>query len=113
MREPKEIIASVWASVGNAAGRARQHASDGRRAHATLVVPGGCRRPERNRCRRTGRGRDLASAGGRRQQVAVDVRHATVEFRSERYALTEGKPDSELNDRIIGLYRCADGVWVR
>jgi crotonobetainyl-CoA:carnitine CoA-transferase CaiB-like acyl-CoA transferase len=49
---------------------------------------------------------------GRRQPVAVDMRHAAVEFRSEHYVRVHGEPQSDLNDRIHGLYRCGDG-WVR
>ena len=32
--------------------------------------------------------------GGRRQLVTVDMRHAAVEFRSERYFRVEGKPSA-------------------
>ena len=51
--------------------------------------------------------------GGRRQVVRVDMRHAAVEFRSERYFRVEGKPSPEFWDKIAGTYRCGDGRWVR
>lgn len=51
--------------------------------------------------------------GGRRQRVAVDMRNAAIEFRSERYLRVDGKPAPELWDRIAGAYRCGDGRWVR
>src|SRR5437764_13067351 len=35
---------------------------------------------------------------GRRQQVAVDMRDAAVEFRSERYLRVDGAPTKELWD---------------
>lgn len=47
------------------------------------------------------------------QQVAVDMRHACAEFRSERYLRVEGGPAPELWDRIAGAYRCGDGRWLR
>lgn len=50
---------------------------------------------------------------GRRQRVAVDMRAAAIEFRSERYLRVDGKPPEEYHDSIAGLYRCGDGRWVR
>src|ERR1700730_2325312 len=50
---------------------------------------------------------------GKRQHVSVDMRHAAVEFRSERYLRIDGKPYEEYHDDIAGLYRCGDGRWVR
>ena len=37
-----------------------------------------------------------ARRGGRRQKVAVDLRHAAVEFRSERYLRLDGAPPRAL-----------------
>lgn len=50
---------------------------------------------------------------GKRQRVAVPMRDAAVEFRSERYLRIDGKSAPELWDKIAGLYRCGDGRWVR
>src|SRR6202163_2189857 len=50
---------------------------------------------------------------GRRQRIGVDMRNAAIEFRSERYLRINGKPYDEYHDDIAGLYRCADGRWVR
>jgi crotonobetainyl-CoA:carnitine CoA-transferase CaiB-like acyl-CoA transferase len=50
---------------------------------------------------------------GRRQRVSVDMRHAATEFRSERYLRVDSKPAREGRDKIVGLYRCGDGRWVR
>lgn len=50
---------------------------------------------------------------GRRQCVAVDMRNAAIEFRSERYLRVDGKPAPELWDKIAGAYRCGDGRWAR
>jgi len=49
---------------------------------------------------------------GLAQQITVDMRHAAIEFRSERYLRVNGEPMPDPWDRIAGLYRCADG-WVR
>ena len=50
---------------------------------------------------------------GRAQSVSVDMRHAAVEFRSERYLRIDGRPGGEIWDKIAGTYRCGDGRWVR
>jgi crotonobetainyl-CoA:carnitine CoA-transferase CaiB-like acyl-CoA transferase len=50
---------------------------------------------------------------GRRQHVSVDMRHAGIEVRSERYLRIDGKPYEEYHDDLAGLYRCGDGRWVR
>jgi crotonobetainyl-CoA:carnitine CoA-transferase CaiB-like acyl-CoA transferase len=50
---------------------------------------------------------------GRRQRVSVDMRHAAIETRSERYLRIDGEPARGERDRIVGLYRCGDGRWVR
>jgi crotonobetainyl-CoA:carnitine CoA-transferase CaiB-like acyl-CoA transferase len=51
--------------------------------------------------------------GGRHQLVTVDMRHAAIEFRSERYFRVDGKEPAEIWDKIAGIYRCGDGRWVR
>lgn len=50
--------------------------------------------------------------GGHWQHVAVDMRHAAVEFRSERHLRIDGELAPEPWDKLAGLYACADG-WVR
>jgi len=54
-----------------------------------------------------------ADRTGRQQAVAVDMRHAAVEFRSERYLRIDGAPAGEQWDAIAGLYQVAGGGWVR
>ena len=61
----------------------------------------------------------LAAAGvwrqrtGQRQGVAVDMRHAAAEFRSERAMRLDGAAPADPWDRIAGAYPCGDGRWVR
>jgi crotonobetainyl-CoA:carnitine CoA-transferase CaiB-like acyl-CoA transferase len=50
---------------------------------------------------------------GRRQQVGVDMRHAGIEFRSERYLRVDSKPPREHRDKTVGVYRTGDGRWIR
>ena len=51
--------------------------------------------------------------GGPAAEVTVDMRHAAIEFRSERYFSVEGRPPPALWDKIAGTYRCGDGRWLR
>ncbi len=57
------------------------------------------------------------SRGGAAARVAVDMRAAAIEFRSERYLRVDGAPPPDLWDKIAGAYRCGDAVgqpgWVR
>jgi crotonobetainyl-CoA:carnitine CoA-transferase CaiB-like acyl-CoA transferase len=50
---------------------------------------------------------------GQSQAVAVDMRHAVVECRSERYLRVEGKPPPPAWDAIAGIYRTRDQRYVR
>jgi crotonobetainyl-CoA:carnitine CoA-transferase CaiB-like acyl-CoA transferase len=50
---------------------------------------------------------------GQSQHVAVDMRHAVVECRSERYLRVDGKPPSPAWDAIAGVYKTRDRRFVR
>src|SRR6266436_6033128 len=50
---------------------------------------------------------------GQSQDVAVDIRHAVVECRSERYLRIDGKPPPPAWDAIAGIYRTRDQRFVR
>ncbi|QOZ24807.1 CoA transferase [Bradyrhizobium sp. CCBAU 51753] len=50
---------------------------------------------------------------GATQQVAVDMRHAVVECRSERYLRVDDKPPPPTWDKIAGVYRVKDNRFVR
>jgi crotonobetainyl-CoA:carnitine CoA-transferase CaiB-like acyl-CoA transferase len=47
------------------------------------------------------------------QRAAVDMRHAAIECRSERYFQVNGAATPELWDPLAGAYQCGDGRWVR
>jgi crotonobetainyl-CoA:carnitine CoA-transferase CaiB-like acyl-CoA transferase len=51
--------------------------------------------------------------GGGEQTVAVDMRHAAIEFRSERYLRIAGKPPGPVWDKIAGVYTTGDNRYVR
>jgi len=53
------------------------------------------------------------SRSGQSQDVAVDMRHALVECRSERYLRVDGKPPPPACDAIAGIYKTRDQRFVR
>jgi crotonobetainyl-CoA:carnitine CoA-transferase CaiB-like acyl-CoA transferase len=54
-----------------------------------------------------------AARGGRMQRVAADMRHAAIEFRSERHLRENGAEPPDPWDDIAGAYTCGDGRGVR
>jgi crotonobetainyl-CoA:carnitine CoA-transferase CaiB-like acyl-CoA transferase len=50
---------------------------------------------------------------GQSQDVTVDMRHAVVECRSERYLRVDGKPPGPTWDPTAGIYRTRDDRYVR
>jgi hypothetical protein len=50
---------------------------------------------------------------GQMQTLGVDMRHAAVEFRSERYMHIASKPRASPWDKIAGVYGTGDGRYVR
>jgi crotonobetainyl-CoA:carnitine CoA-transferase CaiB-like acyl-CoA transferase len=109
MQSPREILRDIWTSAGGEAaaldaltltGDEPQLPSSFRVAAAAQVSVAA-----------TG----LAAAeiwkmrSGQAQQVAVDMRHAVVECRSERYLRVDDKPPPPAWDAIAGVYKTRDG----
>src|ERR1700731_5422885 len=113
MQSPREILADLWTSAGGdvaaldnvtLTGEEPQLPSSFRVAAAAQV--------------------GIAAAGlaaaqlwklrsGQSQDVAVDMRHAVVECRSERYLRVDGKPPGPAWDAIAGIYKTRDRRFVR
>ena len=113
MQSPREILADVWNSVGGDAaaldtvtlsGEEPQLPSSFRVAAAAQVsiAASGLAAAEIWKMR-----------SGQPQNVSVDMRHATVECRSERYLRVDGKPPPPAWDAIAGVYKTGDGRFVR
>src|SRR5213593_4836907 len=113
MQSTREILSDIWTSAGGEApaldaltltGDEPQLPSSFRVAAAAQVSVAA-----------TG----LAAAqvwklrSGQAQNVAVDMRHAVVECRSERYLRVDGKPPGPAWDAIAGIYKSSDGRFVR
>src|SRR5882762_10142014 len=113
MKNTREILSDVWTSVGGEVaaldavkltGEEPQLPSSFRvaaAAQASVAATG------------------LAAAeiwklrSGQSQGVAVDMRHAVVECRSERYLRVDGKPPPPAWDAIAGVYKTRDARFVR
>ena len=113
MQTPREILADLWTSAGGEpsaldavtlTGEEPQLPSSFRvaaAAQASIAAAG------------------LAAAqiwklrSGQSQDVAVDMRHAVVECRSERYLRVDGKPPPPTWDAIAGIYKTGDQRYVR
>jgi crotonobetainyl-CoA:carnitine CoA-transferase CaiB-like acyl-CoA transferase len=113
MQSPSEILAGLWTGIGGdpstlpvvtLTGDEPQLPSSFRVAAAAQV--------------------SIAAAGlaaahiwqlrsGQSQGVSVDMRHAVVECRSERYLRLDGNPPPPAWDAIAGIYKTRDGKFVR
>ncbi|KWV57978.1 carnitine dehydratase [Bradyrhizobium macuxiense] len=113
MQDVREILADIWTSAGgapsalaymNLTGAEPQLPSSFRvgAAAQTSIAAAGLAAAEIWRAR-----------SGETQDVAVDMRHAVVECRSERYLRVDDKPPPPTWDKIAGVYRVRDNRFVR
>src|SRR5437763_3106063 len=112
-KTPREILSDVWTSAGGEisaldavtlTGEEPQLPSSFRVAAAaqTSIAAAGLAAAEIWKMR-----------SGEPQRVAVDMRHAAVECRSERYLRVDGKPPPPAWDAIAGIYKTRDQRFVR
>src|SRR4051812_21741256 len=109
MQSTTEILADIWAKAGGdpAALNAVKLTGDEAQLPSSFRVAAAAQVS----IAATG----LAAAGiwkmrsGQAQDVAVDMRHAVVECRSERYLRVDGKPPPPAWDAIAGVYKTRDG----
>src|SRR5882757_10747369 len=113
MQTPREILRDIWISAGGEpsaleavtlSGEEPQLPSSFRVAAAaqTSVAAAGLAAAEIWKLR-----------SGQSQGVAVDMRHAVVECRSERYLRVADKPPPPTWDAIAGIYKTRDRRFVR
>src|SRR3978361_774581 len=113
MQSPRQILAELWTLAGGEAsaldavtltGDEPQLPSSFRVAAAAQasIAAAGLAAGEIWRLR-----------SGQSQGLAVDMRHAVVECRSERYLRVDGKPPGPAWDAIAGIYKTGDGRFVR
>ena len=113
MKNTREILGDVWTSVGGEAAALNSVKLTGEEPQ----LPSSFRVAAAAQASVAATG--LAAAeiwklrSGQSQDVAVDMRHAVVECRSERYLRVDGKPPPPTWDVIAGVYKTRDGRFVR
>src|SRR3954449_1896452 len=113
MQTPREILADLWSSVGGDLGALDNLTLSGEEPQ----LPSSFRVAAAAQAAVAATG--LAAAelwklrSGQSQQVAVNMRHAVAECRSERYLRVEGKPPPPAWDVIAGVYKTGDRRFVR
>ena len=113
MRTPREILSDIWTSTGGDAALLETVTLSGEESQ----LPSSFRVAAAAQASIAATG--LAAAqiwqmrSGQSQGVAVDMRHAVVECRSERYLRVDGKPPPPAWDVIAGVYRTRDARFVR
>jgi crotonobetainyl-CoA:carnitine CoA-transferase CaiB-like acyl-CoA transferase len=109
MQSPREILSDIWTSAGGEAsaldaltltGDEPQLPSSFRVAAAAQVSVAATA---------LAAARIWKMRSGQAQDVTVDMRHAVVECRSERYLRVDGKPPPPAWDAIAGVYKTRDG----
>src|SRR3954467_10708086 len=113
MQTPRDILATLWTSVGGEAsaldrvtltGEKPQLPSSFRVAAAAQTSIAAAAMAAAN---------IWQLRSGQSQDIAVDMRHAVVECRSERYLRVDNKPPGPAWDAIAGIYKTGDGRFVR
>src|SRR6202011_973612 len=113
MQSPREILEAIWTAAGGdpSALDAVTRTADEPQLPSSFRVAAAAQA-------------SVAAAGlaaaqvwklrsGQSQDVAVDMRHAVVECRSERYLRVDGKPPPPPWDAIAGIYKTRDQRFVR
>src|SRR4051794_28579042 len=113
MQTPREILAGLWTSAGGDPGA----------LEAVTLTGEEPQLPSSFRVAAAAQTAIAAAAmaaaqiwklrSGQSQQIAVDMRHAVIECRSERYLRVDGKPPPPAWDVIAGVYNTRDQRFVR
>src|SRR6266480_2197366 len=113
MQSPREILTDIWTQAGGDPSALDAVALSG----AEPQLPSSFRVAAAAQASIAATGLAAAqiwkSRSGQSQDVAVDMRHALVECRSERYLRVDGKPPPPAWDAIAGIYKTGDQRFVR
>src|SRR5262249_48582970 len=110
---PKDALAALWRSVGLPEGTLESIALMGAEPALPSSFAVGTAAQASIAASALGAAELWRLRTGRRQRVAVDMRHAAIEFRSERYLRVAGEGAKSLWDPIAGLYPTAKSGFVR
>src|SRR6202795_4568043 len=113
MQSPREILEAIWTSAGGDPPAPDAVPLTGEKPQ----LPSSFRAPAAAKASIAATGLAAAQVwklrSGQSQDVAVDMRNAVVECRSERYLRVDGKPPPPTWDAIAGVYKTGDRRFVR
>src|ERR1700676_3599764 len=113
MQSPREILSDIWTSAGGDPSALDTVTLTGDEPQ----LPSSFRVAAAAQASIAATGLSAAQVwklrSGQSQDVAVDMRHAVVECRSERYLRVDGKPPPPTWDVIAGIYKTRDRRFVR
>ena len=113
MQSPRDLLVDLWTSVGAAPAALECVTLTG----AEPQLPSSFRVDAAAQVAIAASG--LAAAeiwamrSGQMQDVSIDIRHAAIECRSERYLRRNDEPPTSFWDPIAGVYQVKDGRYVR
>src|SRR3954463_10968201 len=113
MQTPREILADLWTSVGGDVTALERVTLTGEEPElpSSFRVAAAAQTSIAAAAMAAAHIWQLRS--GHAQDIAVEMRHAVVECRSERYLRVDGKPPGPAWDAIAGVYRTGDNRFVR
>src|SRR6201992_2989335 len=113
MQSPREILTDIWTSAGGDAGALDDVALGGEEPQLPSSVRVGAAAQAAVAAAGLAAAQIWKLRSGQSQSVAVDMTHAVVECRSERYLRVDGKPPGPSWDAIAGIYKTRDRRFVR
>jgi crotonobetainyl-CoA:carnitine CoA-transferase CaiB-like acyl-CoA transferase len=109
MQSPREILSDVWTSVGGEAAALDALTLTGEEPQLPSSFRVGAAAQVSVAASALGAAEIWKMRSGQAQAVAVDMRHAVVECRSERYLRVDDKPPPPAWDPVAGVYEVRDG----
>jgi crotonobetainyl-CoA:carnitine CoA-transferase CaiB-like acyl-CoA transferase len=110
---PLEILADIWTSAGGDAAALEAVTLSGEEPQLPSSFRVAAAAQASIAAAALAAARIWRLRSGQSQDVAVDMRHAVVECRSERYLRVDGKPPPAAWDAIAGIYKTRDARFVR
>src|SRR3954452_21641795 len=113
MQTPRDILTDLWTSVGGDLSALDRVALTGEEPQLPSSFRVAAAAQTSIAAAAMAAAKIWRQRSGQAQDVAVDMRHAVVECRSERYLRVDGKPPGPAWDVIAGVYKAGDGRFVR
>src|ERR1700721_2332624 len=113
MQTPREILADLWTLAGGDVAPLDAATLTGERPQLPSSFPVAAAAQTSIAAAGLAAAQVWKLRSGQSQDVAVDMRHAVVECRSERYLRVADKPPPPAWDAIAGVYKTRDTRFVR